>query len=210
MATFCLIFFFIAFSECIFSSALQFVGVLYYIIFFWGFRSCFFVGCLVCYGRDAVVLLRALLSFLPHGLPLLFFTSLFPSRSSAFAISHRMRVLFFRQAYMCVSYFHFFFYYFFFLFHKLELHASVIIFYNCSQHKHKFVDSNRAETFLPSNWWIGLMATPTINAMTGKIENTPTKCDMHINLFLLLFPFIHSFIQLCVFFFFCSIRSFSV
>lgn len=62
------------------------------------------------------------------------------------------------------------------IFYKLELHASVIIFYNCSQHNSKFDDSNRAETFLPSNCWIGLMATPTINAMTGKIENTRTKC----------------------------------
>lgn len=32
-------------------------------------------------------------------------------------------------------------------FHKLELHASVIIFYNCGQHKRKSMDSNRAEIF---------------------------------------------------------------
>lgn len=48
------------------------------------------------------------------------------------------------------------------------------------------MDSNRAETFLPANWWIGLMATPTINAMTDEIENTLTKCHGFFSVFFLL------------------------
>lgn len=158
----------------------------------WFFFSSIFRGLVVYFGFRIMfvmvwcMLLRALLSFLPHRRRrrhhcrrrrrqqscccYVFFIcfSLHTALPLVIECAYNIYARFFRSFVRL------------FIRYKLELHASVIIFYNCSQHKHKSHDSNRAETFLPLNWWIGLMATPTINAMTAKIENTRTKCTFHV------------------------------